>query len=72
MESLYQGIQKEAEIHFQSATDIAKWEVLSPYDQAALRSKIVRLFHDERTELFVAAALSLGKLAITDIEALPG
>jgi len=62
MESLYQRIEKEKKIHFSEIWDEPE-AVLSDSQLAQLLDKIIDHFADEKTEVWAAASLSLGKMA---------
>ena len=66
MKSLYSKIKEKAKIYFPSSLDRNGWNELSSEKQKTIRDFIVNDFIEEKTEVWVAAALTLGRLAVLD------
>jgi len=66
MESLYSKITAETENYFSATLDKNTWDNLNAGEQNALREVIVKHFTEEKTEVWAAGALALGRLAAFD------
>ena len=69
MESLYSQIMAETENYFATTLSQNRWEKLNAEEQKSLRELVVKHFTDEKTEVWAAAALALGRLAVFDRKA---